>query len=137
NPSLSAGEVERALLGQLRKIFASPEVLAHSYRAARARQDLEIQRIQAERNALDVRRQELTVSAQRALEATGRGRSAAFQRISEDLDALEERHRQISADLEDLKSVHLWNETSPQPSVNSISYGTSCFPSNKSVLSGF
>jgi site-specific DNA recombinase len=107
NPSLNAGEIERAVLHQLRSIFVSPEVLAKSFRAARSRQTSEIRRLQAERAALDARRQELTEAAQRTLTTGGRGRSPALQRINDDLDALEERLSQICAELDALGSIDI------------------------------
>ncbi len=53
--SMSAGEVELAVVDQLRSLFRTPEMIAETYRAARELQVDEIARLKMEKAELDVR----------------------------------------------------------------------------------
>jgi site-specific DNA recombinase len=101
NPSLPAGEVEQAVVDQLRSIFRAPEMLARTFRAAQRQQADALDRLRRERAELDARLRELREMAGRALQA-GSADSGLLRQISGDLEAVEQRRAALDGDLQAL-----------------------------------
>jgi site-specific DNA recombinase len=53
--TVAAGEIEGAVLEQLRAVFRSPELIAETYRAARAQEKAQVSTLEGERNELQVK----------------------------------------------------------------------------------
>jgi DNA invertase Pin-like site-specific DNA recombinase len=101
NPSLPAGEVERAVVDQLRCIFRAPEMLARTFRAAQRQQADSLDRLRRESTELDARIRELRDMAARALRV-GSADSGLLRQISGNLEAAEQRRLAIDGDLKAL-----------------------------------
>lgn len=97
NPSLPAGEVERAVVGELRAVFGSPEMLARTFRAVHDQHGAEVDRFQREKAELRDRIRILNEMAERALQV-GDG-SAVLQRVNGDLADVEARLARVSDEL--------------------------------------
>ncbi|MCE5322418.1 recombinase family protein [bacterium] len=61
--SVPAGEIEKAVIGQVRALLQSPEVIAETFRAARDLQEQEIRSLQDEKTNLEMRMVELKAAA--------------------------------------------------------------------------
>jgi len=64
-----AGEIEGAVIHQLRSIFRSPEMVAQTYRATRELEAEELERLRWERPELEARPAELRQTASRLLDS--------------------------------------------------------------------
>ena len=51
--SVAAGEIEQAVLGQLRAVFRTPELIAKTFRAAKTRESAEIERLRQAKGELE------------------------------------------------------------------------------------
>lgn len=107
NPSLAAGEVERAVVDQLRGILASPEVVARAFRAAKSRHHDEVKRLVDERDRLNARLCELRSTARQVLDADSNGVAAALRQIGDEVVEAEQDHAKVCADLGSLTAIAL------------------------------
>ncbi len=99
NPTVAAGEIERAVIDQLRRIFRTPRILARSFRAIRAQHQAAVDRLTAERDRLSGQARDLRAAAVRALKAGVGTDGAILRQIGDDLAGAEERLATITAEL--------------------------------------
>jgi site-specific DNA recombinase len=104
NPSLSAGEIEAAVIDQLRGLFGSPEVLARTFRAAKERHLAEIERLRKEKAELEDRIRILGEMADRALRVEADGDNVVLNRVNADLADAEKRMAAVADNLAGLES---------------------------------
>ena len=69
--TVAAGEIEQAVIGQLRQVFRTPEIIAETFREATVREGQEIARLRRERDEQRDRLQELKARMERLLAAEG------------------------------------------------------------------
>lgn len=89
--TVAAGTVEEAVVGQLRAVFRTPELIARTYRAARSRESQELVRLREEKGELEDRLRILKEQTARLIENNGHDGA-----ISEDL-------RQRGGEIDDVK----------------------------------
>ena len=104
---VSAGEIEAAVLGQLKAVFASPEMVAETFRAARRRWGVEVERLKALKARLTqnldrLRRETAALIAPRR----GGGPRVAgdLRRANDDIERAEKELERASADLAALEA---------------------------------
>jgi site-specific DNA recombinase len=103
NPSLSAGEIETAVVHQLRGLFGSPEILARTFRAATERHAAEVERLRKEKADLEDRTRILSEMADRALRVEADGDNVVLNRVNADLADAEKRMAAVTDDLATLE----------------------------------
>ncbi|MHB9038715.1 MAG: recombinase zinc beta ribbon domain-containing protein [Armatimonadota bacterium] len=67
--SVSAGEIEAAVIHQLRAVFSSPEVIAQTFRATQELEANELEHLRSERRELETRLTELKQAAGRLMDS--------------------------------------------------------------------
>jgi site-specific DNA recombinase len=107
NPSVAAGDIERAVIDQLRSTFRAPRVLARSFRAIREQQQAAIDRLAAEREGLVRQLQNLRTAAARALKADTGGDGALLRQMGDEITDAEERLDTVTTELEALSSMKI------------------------------
>ena len=85
--SVPAGEIEKAVVGQLRALLQSPEVIAETFRAARDLQEHELQTLRDEKADMEMRMVELRASASELVSADSDGDVGAkrFSELDDDI----------------------------------------------------
>ncbi|MEN6521148.1 MAG: recombinase family protein [Armatimonadota bacterium] len=91
--SVPAGEVEKAVLGQLRALLSSPEVIAETFRAAKELEAREIEALGEEKSALEMRIVELRASASNLVAYDDNGTAEQYAELN---DAIRQARRQLS-----------------------------------------
>jgi site-specific DNA recombinase len=93
--SVAAGEIEAAVVDQLRGLFRSPDMIAGTYRAMLAQADVEQQGQRREKDALERRLAELRKMIRSVARAAGEGSAAAVAeellKLNEECSAVETR----------------------------------------------
>ena len=110
--SVAAGELEDAVIGQLRAVFRTPEVVARTFRAARLREREEIDRLKSQKKELERQVRKLSTTPDSMLGiADAKDR---LDQVSSDLRRLETDHvteRDVIDALERLGPI--WTELFP------------------------
>lgn len=85
--SVPAGEIEKAVVGQLRALLQSPEVIAETFRATKGLQEQELHTLRDERTDLEMRMVELRASAGELVSSDFDGNTSAerFSELSDDI----------------------------------------------------
>jgi len=105
NPTVAAGEIERAVIDRLRGIFSSPRVLARSFRAIQVQQQAAIEHSKAEHERLTRHVKQLRDAARRALAAEVAPDGAVVRHLGEELSAAEEQLAKATSELTALTSI--------------------------------
>jgi site-specific DNA recombinase len=90
--TVAAGEIEEAVVDQLRAVFRTPEIITRTFREAKSREAEELERLREEKAELEKKLAGLRKTAARLLDATGNGNGT----IAEEL-------RCTSGDIEDVR----------------------------------
>lgn len=93
--SVPAGEIEKAVVGQLRALLQSPEVIAETFRAAMELQEQELRSLQDEKADLEMRMVELKASASE-LVSSDFGEDAGAEKFSELNDEIQKTRRMLA-----------------------------------------
>ncbi len=104
--SVPAGEIEGAVIQQLRAIFRSPEMIAQTYRATRELEIDDINRLKEERGDIESRAAALRQAASRLMESGNADTetSAEIRRTNEEFASLQHRLTDINEDIAALES---------------------------------
>ena len=108
--SVAAGQIEEAVVGQLRAVFRTPELVARTYREAKSREREETDRLRGDKAELEKRLVELKQAADRLLKADGNGAGSLaeeLRRAGDDMDDVKTRMDGVVADLQTLESGQL------------------------------
>lgn len=108
--TVPAGDIEQAVLIQLRKVFQAPEVLAVTLRSVEAREAEEQDRLTAERDALANELAVVKSAASRLLQ-TRLDRGQAF--VGDELGRLDAQRQDLEARLRDLEARLLFMARNP------------------------
>ena len=104
--SVAAGEMEEAVMGQLRAVFRSPDLIAKTYRAARSKEAAELDQLRAEKGGIEDRLRVLKEMAA-GLKRGGRNRisngNAATAELARIRDEITETENRLSAAARDLQ----------------------------------
>jgi len=92
--TVAAGEIEAAVVDQLRAVFRTPEIITRTFREAKAREAEELARLRKEKAELEVKLTGLRETAARLLDATGTGNGTLAGEL-----------RCASGDLDDVKAT--------------------------------
>ncbi|MDH7602565.1 MAG: recombinase family protein [Armatimonadota bacterium] len=93
--NVPAGEIEKAVVGQLRALLQSPEVIAETFRAAKDLQEQELRSLQDEKADLEMRMVELKASASE-LVSVEFGEDAGAEKFSELNDEIQKTRRMLT-----------------------------------------
>jgi site-specific DNA recombinase len=104
--AVSAGTIEDAVLGQLRAVFRTPEVVTRTFREAKARVAEETERLQHEKAELETRLRELADTLDRLVAVKSPTRSMAQEigRAASAIDGTRDRLDAVTRDLETLEA---------------------------------
>lgn len=104
--SVSAGEMEGAVIHQLRAIFRAPEMIAQTYHAAKELEIEDLNRLKEERTDLEHRTTALKDAAARLMESGNADSETAgeIRRTNEEFVALQHRLNDITEDIAILQS---------------------------------
>jgi site-specific DNA recombinase len=105
--SVAAGEIEQAVMDQLRHVFRTPELIAKTYREAKEREAQEVDRLRHEHEELEGRLRGFNSRMERLLAAdSGDNGSLAdeLRRTGTEIDEVKERLHGTGAALRDLKA---------------------------------
>lgn len=104
--SVPAGEIEGAVIQQLRAIFRSPEMIAQTYRATRELEIDELNRLKEERGDIESRAAALRQAASRLMESgnSDTETTAEIRRTNEEFVDLQHRLTDINEDIAALES---------------------------------
>jgi len=104
--SVAAGEMEEAVMGQLRAVFRSSDLIAKTYRAARSKEAAELERLRAEKGGIEDRLRVLK-EMPAGLKRGGRNRvsngNAATAELARIRDEITETENRLSAAARDLQ----------------------------------
>jgi site-specific DNA recombinase len=105
--TVPAGEIEQAVISQLRAVFRSPEMIAQTSLAAKQLGTDELERLQSERHNLETRLAELTAAAARLTDSgmPDVATSEEMQRVNAELVGTQHGLQDVSADIEVLQAV--------------------------------
>ena len=84
--TVAAGEIEDAVVGQLRAVFRAPELVARTFREAKTREAEEVERLRGEKADLDKRLRVLREAS--AASANGNGTRADLDEVTHRLDSV-------------------------------------------------
>jgi len=104
--SVAAGEMEEAVMGQLRAVFRSPELIAKTYRAARSKEAAELEQLRREKGEIEDRLRVLKEMAAGLKRGNGRGASvgnAATMELARITDQIAEAESRLSMAARDLQ----------------------------------
>jgi site-specific DNA recombinase len=93
--TVAAGEIEEAVVGQLRAVFRSPELIAQTFRGAKSRESEELERLRRERTELEDRLRVLKEMAARLLQREGNGGGAIAEDLRRSGDEIDDVKRQL------------------------------------------
>ena len=105
--TVAAGEIEAAVVGQLRAVFRSPEVIARTFREAKSRESEELDRLRREKTELEDRLRGLKETMARLIQADGNGGGTIaeeLRRTGDETDDVKHRLEVVAADLHDLEA---------------------------------
>ncbi|MBN1458347.1 MAG: recombinase family protein [Armatimonadetes bacterium] len=106
--TVAAGEVEAAVVDQLRAVFRSPEIVARTYREAKAREGEETDRLRAEKTELENRLGELKKQAETLISAGGGDHiGGELRSAGDEIDELKSRLETVTSDIRALESIAL------------------------------
>ncbi|MHB1462521.1 MAG: recombinase family protein [Armatimonadota bacterium] len=101
--SVPAGDIEEAVITQLRYIFRSPEMIAQTYRASKQLEMEEIESLQSEKQDIECRLSTMKESRDRLLQHDPDA-NAQIQRVSGEIQDMQRRLRDVSTDLLGMQS---------------------------------
>jgi len=104
--SVPAGEIEGAVIHQLRAMFRSPEIIAQTYQAPRLLEAEEIERLRTERTELESRLEELRQSARRLMDSGVADSETAdeIRRVNEEFVDTQHRFRDVDEEIEGMQA---------------------------------
>ena len=104
--SVPAGEIEGAVIHQLRSIFRSPEMVAQTYRATRELEAEELERLRSERPELESRLAELKQTASRLLDsgASDRDTTDEIRRTNEEFINTQHRLQNVDDEIQGMQA---------------------------------
>jgi len=104
--SVPAGDIEGAVIGQLRAIFRSPEMVAQTYRATRELEAEELERLRAEKLELEARLAELKQTASRLLDsgASDRDTNDEIRRTNEEFVNTQHRFQDVDDEIQGMQA---------------------------------
>jgi site-specific DNA recombinase len=105
--TVAAGEIEEAVVGQLRAVFRSPELIAQTFRGAKSRESEELERLRREKTELEDRLRVLKELAARLLQADGNGGGAIaedLRRSGDEIDDVKRRIEVVAAEVRGLEA---------------------------------
>ena len=102
---IAAGEIENAVVDQLRAVFRTPEIIAKTFREAKTREAEELDRLREEKGKNEERLQELRDTAARLLDATEDGGSAIAEELRCTGDDIEEAKRQLAVAQDQIRAL--------------------------------
>jgi len=105
--SVAAGVMEEAVMGQLRAVFRSPELIAKTYRAARSKEAAELEQLRREKGEIEDRLRVLKEMAAGLKRGNGRGASAgnaATVELARIRDQIAETENRLAAAARDLRA---------------------------------
>jgi len=104
--SVPAGDIEVAVIQQLRAIFKSPEMIAQTYRATRDLETEELDRLRSERTELESRLTDLKATASRLLDsgAADSGTSDEIRRTNEAYIDAQRRFRDVDDEIQGMQA---------------------------------
>jgi site-specific DNA recombinase len=103
--TVSAGAIEGAVVDQLRAVFRSPELVARTFREARARESEEVERLRGEKRELEERLAALRERAARLLNAKGDGAKGIAEDLRATGDEVDEAKRRLERVEDDLRAL--------------------------------
>jgi len=105
--SVAAGEIEEAVMGQLRAVFRSPELIAKTYRAVRSKEAAELERLHREKGEIEDRLRvlkEMAAELKRGGRNRGSNGSAATAELTRLRDEIAEAENRLAAAARDLRA---------------------------------
>jgi hypothetical protein len=93
---VSAGIIEGAVMGLLKDVFRSPEMVARTLQAVQAREAEEKARLEADKQGIETELGQVRAAAVPLLDTIKRGKSAF---VREELDGLDARRGELERDL--------------------------------------
>jgi len=105
--SVAAGEIEEAVMGQLRAVFRSPELIAKTYRAARSKEAAELERLRKAKGEIEDRLRvlkEMAAGLKRGGRNRGSNGSAATAELTRLRDEITEAENRLAAAARDLRA---------------------------------
>jgi len=94
--TVHSGENEEAVVGQLRGVFRSPEIVARTFREARARETQEIERLRREETDLREKLEVQKAAAAQLLESKGNGGTAIAEDLRRTGDEIDDTKRRLA-----------------------------------------
>jgi site-specific DNA recombinase len=110
---VAAGEIEAAVMGQLRGVFRSPDLIARTYRAARCKEAAELERMRREKGEVEDRLRVLKEMAAglkrdgKKRNGSGDAAAAELDRVREEIAQTENRLAATARDLQLRKATEL------------------------------
>jgi len=104
--SVPAGDMEGAVIQQLRAMFKSPEMIAQTYQATRGLEAEELERLRSERTELEARLAELKQAASRLLDsgASDSETTDEIRRTNEEFVDTQRRFRDIDEEIHGMQA---------------------------------
>jgi site-specific DNA recombinase len=104
--SVPAGDMEGAVIQQLRAMFKSPEMIAQTYQATRGLEAEELERLRSERTELEARLAELKQAASRLLDsgASDSETTDEIRRTNEEFADTQRRFRDIDEEIHGMQA---------------------------------
>ena len=103
--TVAAGEIEDAVVGQLRAVFRTPELVARTFREAKSRESEELNRLREEQSQQEERLQRLGDTAARLLDANGDAGSSIAEELRCTGHDIEEAKRQLLATQDQIRAL--------------------------------
>ena len=118
--SVAAGEIEQAVMNQLRHVFRTPELISKTFREAKGREAQEVDRLNREREELEGPLRGLNKRMERLLAAEGGGSIAdELRRTGEEIDQVKQRLEDADAALRGLEA-HAVTESEVMDALNRL-----------------
>lgn len=104
--SVPAGDIEGAVIQQLRVIFKSPEMIAQTYQATRELEAEELERLRSERTELESRLTELKQTASRLMDsgASDRETNDEIRRTNEEFVDTQHRFQDVDDEIQGMQA---------------------------------
>lgn len=104
--SVPAGDIEGAVIQQLRAIFKSPEMIAQTYQATRELEAEELERLRAERTGLESRLAELKQTAARLMDsgASDRETNDEIRRTNDEFIDTQHRFQDVDDEIQGMQA---------------------------------
>jgi site-specific DNA recombinase len=101
-PTVAAGEVEEAVVGQLRRVFRAPEMITRAYSEVRTNELQAAEKLRLEKAGLEKQIGELKAAVTRAMGSGGNGHGTVGERVEEltsEIRRAEARWENVAAEL--------------------------------------